>query len=70
MTLAKGVCGVVTRDAKGSGQGTITVTDGNSLEVPLDARFPKVGDITHAPRGGTRNVMQTRCTAFLEPRLG
>lgn len=39
--LASGVSGVVTRDAKGSGQGTITITDGNSLDMPADVRFPK-----------------------------
>eukprot|EP00752_Nemacystus_decipiens_P009418 g8421.t1 len=40
--LANGVSGVVTRDAKGSGQGTITITDGNNLDVPADIRFPKI----------------------------
>lgn len=42
VTLAKGVMGVVSRDVKGAGQGMITVIDGNSLEVPLSVRFPKV----------------------------
>lgn len=42
--LASGVSGVVTRDAKGSGQGTITITDGNNLDMPADVRFPKARD--------------------------
>lgn len=48
VTLASGVSGVVTRDAKGSGQGTITITDGNNLDTPADVRFPKArgeGDV-------------------------
>lgn len=45
ITLAKGVMGVVSRDVKGSGQGVITVTDGNNLEVPLSLRFPKVSPL-------------------------
>lgn len=40
--LGVGVCGVVTRDTKGSAQGMITVTDGSSLDMPLHLRFPKV----------------------------
>jgi len=39
--LATGVSGVVTRDVKGSGQGTITITDGNNLDMPADVKFPK-----------------------------
>lgn len=40
--LASGVSGVVTRDAKGSGQGMITITDGNNLEMPAEVKFPQV----------------------------
>lgn len=39
--LASGVSGVVTRDAKGSGQGMITITDGNNLDMPAEVKFPK-----------------------------
>lgn len=39
--LASGVSGVVTRDAKGSGQGMITVTDGNNLDMPAQVKFPE-----------------------------
>ncbi|CAM9754667.1 unnamed protein product [Ectocarpus sp. 12 AP-2014] len=40
--LATGVSGVVTRDAKGGGQGMITITDGNNLEMPAQVKFPKI----------------------------
>lgn len=41
--MATGVSGVVTRDVKGSGSGlgTITITDGNNLDMPADVKFPK-----------------------------
>lgn len=39
--LASGVSGVVTRDAKGSGQGKITITDGNNLDMPAEFKFPE-----------------------------
>lgn len=42
VSLARGVCGVVTRDVKGSGEGMITITDGNNLDVPVHIKFPKV----------------------------
>ncbi|CAN0337014.1 unnamed protein product, partial [Ectocarpus sp. 8 AP-2014] len=40
--LATGVSGVVTRDAKGGGQGMITITDGNNLEMSAQVKFPKI----------------------------
>ncbi|CAM9108870.1 unnamed protein product [Scytosiphon promiscuus] len=42
VSVASGVSGVVTRDAKGSGQGAITITDGNNLDLPAELRFPKI----------------------------
>lgn len=50
VSLASGVSGVVTRDAKGSGQGTLTITDGNNLEMPADVKFPKARE-TEGRRG-------------------
>ncbi|CAM9914767.1 unnamed protein product, partial [Discosporangium mesarthrocarpum] len=40
--VARGVCGVVTKEAKGSGMGSIVCTDGNTLQLPMDARFPQL----------------------------
>lgn len=68
--LATGVSGVVTRDAKGGGQGMITITDGNNLEMPAEVKFPKVKERNRTSACRSRCFVPPKpCAWLFQPRL-
>lgn len=68
--MASGVSGVVTRDAKGSSQGMITITDGNNLDMPAEVKFPKVsGEENRIASLLLRSSLVLRCPLPFSPPI-